>query len=295
MSRARLWLALACLVPALAATLTSTSAVDLAYQVRAGQLMLGSLEVLRADPFTFTAQGEPWLYQEWGTGVLFAAVHGLAGWGGLAVLRMLLVGAAAGLVAVGARRWLTSRSAALLALAGCLVGIGSIGLRAQLLGIVLFTCVLAILAWRDRRAGAIWVIPLLVLAWANLHESFILGPAAVAIALVDDVLARRPGARRLTVVLVLTALASCMTPHGPAVWGHALDVATNGEIGAIVPEWQGTSPLTVGGLLFYASLAGAGALVWLTWTSETRPSWPALACLTGLALVGVHAERGISW
>ena len=69
MSRDRLWLALAILLPALAATIAPMSTVDLAYQVRAGELMLGSLAVLREDPFTFTAFGEPWLNQQWGAGL----------------------------------------------------------------------------------------------------------------------------------------------------------------------------------------------------------------------------------
>ncbi len=201
MTRDRLWLALAILLPALAATIAPMSTVDLAYQVRAGELMLASGSVLRTDPFTFTAFGDPWLNQQWGAGILFAAVHGLGGWGGLVVFRVILVAASVGLIAVGATRWLRPRPAALLALAGFVVGIASLGLRAQLLGVALFAAVLAILAWRDRRPRLVWAIPFLVLAWANLHGSFFLGPAAVGVALVDDLLARRPGVGRLLVVL----------------------------------------------------------------------------------------------
>lgn len=65
-TRDRLWITLAILLPALAATIAPMSTVDLAYQVRAGELMLGSLSVLREDPFTFTAMGDPWLNQQWG-------------------------------------------------------------------------------------------------------------------------------------------------------------------------------------------------------------------------------------
>ena len=132
MTRERLWLSLAILLPALAATIAPMSTIDLAYQVRAGELMLGTLSVLRTDPFTFTAFGEPWLNQQWGAGVLFAAVHGLGGWGGLVVLRVVLVSAAVGLVTAGAMRRQGPRSAALLALAAFVVGIASVGLRAQL-------------------------------------------------------------------------------------------------------------------------------------------------------------------
>jgi hypothetical protein len=256
--------------------------------------MLGSGVVLRTDPFTFTAFGEPWLNQQWGAGVVLAAIHGLGGWGGLAVLRALLVAAAVGLVAIAARRWLPARSAALLALAGFVVGIASLGLRAQLFGIVLFAAVLAILAWRERHPRLTWLVPLLVLAWANLHGSFFLGPAAVGVALADDLVARRPGAR-LLLVLAMSLAASCVTPFGPAVWGYALGIATNGEITRLITEWQRTSPLSVTGALFYGSVAGAVAAM----VAVRRQGAPlpvlTLGWLAGLALVGAYAERGVAW
>ena len=295
MTRDRLWLALAILLPALAATIAPMSTVDLAYQVRAGELMLESRSVLQADPFTFTAFGQPWLNQQWGAGVVLALVHGLTGWAGLVVLRALVVAAAVGLVTVAASRWLAPRSAALVALAGFLVGIAALGLRAQLFGVVLFAAVLAILAWRERRPRLAWAIPLLVLAWANIHGSFFLGPAAVALALVEDVAARRPVLRGLLPVLGLSMLASCVTPFGPGVWGYALGIATNAEITRLITEWQRTSPLSVTGALFYASVVGAAAVL----LALRRQGAPApvltLAWLSGLALLGAYAERGVAW
>ena len=134
MTRDRLWLALAVLLPAFAATIAPLPTGDLAYQVRAGELMLASGAVLRADPFTFTAFGDPWLNQQWGTGVAVALVHGAAGWGGLSLLRTLLIALVVGLVLIGCRAGLGRRPAALLTLAGFLLGIGSLALRAQLFG-----------------------------------------------------------------------------------------------------------------------------------------------------------------
>ena len=290
-----MWLSLAPLLAALAAAIAPMSTVDLAYHVRAGELMLASSAVLETDPFTFTAFGEPWLNQQWGAGVLFALVQGAAGWGGLVLLRAVLVAAAVGLVALGAMRWLGPRSAALVAIAGFVVGISSLGLRAQLAGVVLFAAVLAILAWRDRRPRLVWLIPLLVLAWANLHGSFFLGPAAVALGILDDLVGRGAGARRTLAALVLSLAATFATPFGPAVWSYALGIATNGEITRLITEWQRTSPLTVTGALFYASVVGAGALILAARRRDHLPPWPTLAWLAGLALLGAYAERGVAW
>lgn len=295
MTRDRLWMALAFLVPALAATIAPMSTVDLAYNVRAGELMLGAGSILREDPFTFTAAGAPWLNQQWGVGVLFAAVHGTGGWGGLVVLRLLLVAASVGLLAVAARRWLGWRAATPLAFAGFLVAIASLGLRAQLLGIVLFAATLAILAWRDRRPTLSLAIPLLVLAWVNSHGSFFLGPAAVGVALADDLLARQPGTRRLAVVLAASLAVTFVTPFGPAVWAYSLGIATNPEITRLITEWQRTSPLTMTGALFYTSLAGALLVLLTARRQGGLPGWPTLAWLGGLAFLGAYAQRGVAW
>jgi hypothetical protein len=64
-------------LPVLGATLAPMSTIDLAYQVRAGDLMLSARDVLRSDPFTFTAAGAPWVDQQWGAQVFFAVVHGI--------------------------------------------------------------------------------------------------------------------------------------------------------------------------------------------------------------------------
>ena len=87
-----------------------------------------------------------------------------------------------------------------------------------------------------------------------------------------------------------------MTPFGPAVWGYALGIATNGEITRLITEWQRTSPLSVTWALFYASVAGAVALVWLARRRDgLLPSGPTLAWLAGLAVLGAYAERGVAW
>ena len=186
MTRDRLWTLLAVLLPVLGATIAPMSTVDLAYQVRAGDLMRASGTVLRADPFTFTAAGQPWVNQQWGTGVLLSLGYSAGGWAGLALLRALLIGLVVGIVFWTARRWLPVRPAAALALVSFVVGIGSLALRAQLFGIVGFVLVIALLADRRRHPRLAFLVPLVVLAWANLHGSFFLGVGAAALALLTD-------------------------------------------------------------------------------------------------------------
>ena len=90
--------------------------------------------------------------------------------------------------------------------------------------------------------------------WANMHGSFVLAPAILGYAWLDDVLRGRP-ARTSFAVLVLGVLATFVTPFGPGVWAYAAGIGANPVIAGQVSEWQRTTPFTVTGLLFYASVA----------------------------------------
>ena len=296
MTRDRLWTLLAILLPVLGATIAPLSTVDLAYQVRVGDLMRASGSVLSTDPLTFTAAGQPWLNQQWGAGVLLSLGYSAGGWAGLAILRALLVGLAVGLVFWTARRPLSVRPAALLALGAFVVGIGALALRAQLFGIVCFVLVVALLTDRRTRPRLAFVVPLVVLAWANLHGSFFLGVGAAALAFLADARAPAPVMRRSLVILVLTAAASVVTPFGAGSWSYALGLSTNGDVARLVTEWQRTSPLSFAGGLFYLTVLVA-VLVLAAARRRERwlPSAPGLIWLGGLIVVGAWAERGIVW
>jgi hypothetical protein len=305
----QLWVALAILLPVLASLLATMSAVDLAYNVRAGNLILDQGALLRTDPFAFTTGGAAWLDQQWGAQVLLALGYGLGGWAGLAVLRALLVALVIGLVFVACRRsGVGLRVAAWLALAAFVLSAAALGLRPQLLGMVLFAAMLAILAGRERRTGRsawiVWLIPVLVIPWASIHGSFIFAPVAVGVAWLEDVLVARPGARRLFAVAVATTLASLINPFGIGVWSYAIGLTTNPTIRRLITEWQPTSPLSVDGVLLYGSMVVFAILIVrrvraagraTPWTELWRQVGPTLLWLVFLGVVAAVAERGIAW
>ena len=300
----QLWVALAILLPVLAALIASLSAVDLAYHVRAGDLILDSGSVLRSDPFAFTTGGGTWLDQQWGAQVLLALGYRAGGWVLLAVIRAVLVAVVIGLTFVACRRSGAGlRVAAWLALAAFILAAAAMGLRPQLFGMVLFAATLALLAGRKRRPRAVWLIPLLVIPWASLHGSFIFAPAAVGIAWLEDVLAGRPDARRLFAVAVASAVATLVNPFGPGVWSYAIGLTANPTIRRLITEWQPTAPFSASGLLLYGSMLIFAVLVARrlratgpgTWRSTLRAALPTLAWLVFLGVVAAAAERGIAW
>jgi hypothetical protein len=304
LSLPELWACLAVILPVLGALLASISTVDLAYNVRAGGIVLDTRALPSPDAFTFTAGGSPWVDQQWAAQAILAAVHRLGGWSLLAVVRALLVGLTFWLV-LGACRSAGAglRVAAWLTLGGFAVGLVTLGLRPQLLGMVLFAGTLAILARRDRRPGLVWALPLIVAVWANVHGSFVLGPAAVLIAWLSDLPARRSGVGRLLLVGLLSAAATLVNPYGVGVWAYAAGVAADPTIRRLITEWQPTALLSFSGAVFYGSVAGTAALLTLIVRRAgggaagriVRRTWPTLAWLAGLATLGAFAERGVAW
>ncbi len=301
-----LWACLAVLLPVLGSLLASISTVDLAYHLRAGAILLDDRTLPSPDPLTFTAAGLAWLDQQWGAQAILAAIYRAGGWALLAVVRAGLVGLVAWLVYRACRSAGAGiRVAAWLTLAGFAVGLVALGMRPQLLGMVLFAATLAILAGRRAHPGLIWAIPVLVLVWSNVHGSFFLGPAAVAFAGLEDLVARRPGAARTFLVALLSFAATFVNPFGLGVWTYAAGIAADPTIRRLITEWQPTSPLSFAGAMFYGSIVAGAVLLIVAVRKGTEASgsrrrflrlaWPTLVWLVVLAAIGAFAERGVAW
>jgi hypothetical protein len=290
---AALWAFLAIALPVLASLLASLSMVDLAYHLRAGGELLDTGRIPTTDTWTFTVAGEPWFNQQWGAQAILAAVYRAGGWTGLVLLRAALAGLFTGLVYLACRRHgLDERRAAWLALAAFALSAVAMALRPQLFGMVLFALTLVLVVERRRHPRLSWLVPLVVLLWANLHGSFFLGPGVVAVAWLQDLHDRSPVARSTLAVALVAGLAACVTPFGPAVWAYAAGLSTNPSVTERITEWQPTSLRTPAGLAFFGSaLLLVAALVRLG-----RPvPWPALLWFGGFFLVGAWAVRGAAW
>lgn len=290
----RLWLFLAVALPVLAATLAPMSSVDLTYQLRAGGEIIDARAIPTVDTWTFTAAGVPWVDQQWGAQVALAAVYRLGGWTGLVLLRDLLTAVVVGAtLAIGLRRGLDPRVAAVLTLLAFIVAAPAMALRPQLFGMAFFAITLFLVVLRRERRRALWLVPLVVIPWANVHGSFILAPVMLGLALFEDVHDRDAGSRRTLAVGALSVLAAFLTPLGlGAAWTYAVGLSSNPGVTARTTEWQPTSLRDATGLLFFASVA---AVVALLARSGRRVPWPTLLWLGVFAAIGVVAERGVAW
>ena len=280
-------------LPVVASLIASLSSVDLTYHLRAGRVILEAGAIPTTDTWTFSAAGLPWFDQQWGAQVLLALIERIGGWSGLVLVRAVLIGWIFGaMYLIGRRRGLSERNAAVLALGAFIVAAVALALRPQLLGMAIFAGVLLIVTERRRHPRALWLIPVIVAVWANVHGSFFLGPLVLGVAWLEDRHDRVAGADRTLLVAVASAAAACLTPFGPSVWAYAVGLSTNPEVTKRITEWQPTSLRDVPGILFFLSVLAVVMLV--ARRGRTIP-WPTLTWLAPFFLVGTYAIRGVAW
>jgi hypothetical protein len=328
-SLGELWTFLGVALPALAALLVPMPAVDLAYQLRAGADILAGNGIPTVDAWTFTVPGAPWLDQQWAAQVLLAAVYQAAGWTGLAILRAALVALTFGLVlsalrvawslasvrAGGSAIASSSRTATLILLGSFAVAAPALALRPQLFAIFLFAATLVILVERAAHPRRLWLIPLIAIAWANLHGSFPLVVVLVALAWVDEVaLVREPtppgqperrlparllGSTGLALIGAISAIATLVTPFGIDAWKYIENLARNPQITSEVSEWRPPSPLDPAGFVFYVSLAIViGVIVFRLRSGGRRPPARLLTPIFTVfvfAALAIVTGRGLAW
>jgi hypothetical protein len=320
----RLWRVLAIALPALGALIAPLPAVDLAYQLRAGADILASGTIPTTDTWTFTAAGAAWLDQQWGAQVLLAAVYQVGSWTGLVLLRAALVAISFGLLQATIRARApgsSDRSVALVTIGAFIVAANALALRPQLIAIDLLAATLWLLAVRDRWPRAVWAIPFLALAWANVHGTFPIAAGLCGLAWLADLYdgrqAHRGGHHRMLLVGLVSAAVTVVTPFGPGVWVYVTSLASNPTIATRVSEWQPPSPLTIPGALVWLSVVAVAAVVtWrlrglrraalagrppaephhagafrATWTVP----WPAILTLALFGSLALTNGRGVAW
>jgi tetratricopeptide (TPR) repeat protein len=163
-------LALVALGYAFLAGLRTIAEFDLGWQMATARWVVQHHQIPSVDVLSYTASGQPWIYPI-GSGLLFYGTFLL---GGYALLSWLAALACAGVVALLLRRG-SMVTAALAILAVPLITSRTTP-RAEMFTVVLFAATLS-LVWQQYESGKarLWLLPILMAAWVNLHPGFIAG------------------------------------------------------------------------------------------------------------------------
>jgi len=172
---------------------------DIWFHLAAGRWMLEHGEVIRADPFSFTAAGAPWIAHEWGFEVAAAFLHRLGGENLLLGVKVVLV-----LLLVPTLLAACRFAGADLLVSGALLAVWTLMsavylyARPQVVTYLLLAALMALLLrWKSHGGRSLWILPPLFLVWANLHAGFLGGLLVLAIFVAGEgLLSWRPLLRR---------------------------------------------------------------------------------------------------
>ena len=150
---------------------------DTGWHIRTGEWILAHRAVPTVDLFSFTKSAQPWFAWEWAWDVAFAAIHGAAGLGGVAFITTLILGLFTLLVYRLSLR-VSQNNLMSIAVTALVAGVSSIHWLARP-HLVSWLFVLVFLnAIESARAGerkSLYLLPVLMVLWVNLHGGFIAG------------------------------------------------------------------------------------------------------------------------
>lgn len=229
---------------ALIAGLRTVGDMDIGWQLATGRWIVQHHSIPSTDVLSFTARSQEWIYPVLSQVVLYGSYV----IGGYALLSWLAAAACVGTIALLLRRG--SVVTALLAIIAVPLIAARTAPRADMFTEVLFAAFLSVL-WHYHRSGRgpLWLLPVLMCVWTNLHLGFIAGlgvcAAYVALELGEAAIATlRPAAvqrlRRATPWLAVASVATILNP-----WGARIYVAVARQGGALgthskwIGEWSG--------------------------------------------------------
>ena len=259
---------------------------DTGWHVRNGETILNTHALPRTDRFSYTREGQPWFAWEWLSDAVFGSAYRLAGLPGVAVLSALAIA----LTALGVAHLALSLGGNLFFTAGAIVvllGTTSIHWLARP---HIFSWILALLflgvAEHERHghgqpSRVLYALPFVAILWANLHGSFLLGPAILFIYAAGEWLDRRSG-KRFAAASLASLLATFINPYGWQLHDHVFSYLQNDYLMDHISEFRSFSFHSPGSLYveLFLLVAVAGTLALL----RQRAFGPAIL---GLAMLHI--------
>jgi hypothetical protein len=245
------------------------------------------------EALTVMALGERWVDQQWLGQLAFYGSERLGGLRLAALLDIVLVVLAFASTFVVARlRGGTTRSTLVVGFACIAVAPWAWQLRAQALALPLFVWVLALVSLDGglRRRRTLLVFGLLVV-WANVHGSVLLGAAIVSLAGLIA-LARRPRPWWRPVLFAIVPWGCVLaSPYGADLVGYYRLLLVESPVAEVVTEWQAPKPS--GYMLVFFAVAVMAVIVGV-W-QRRRLTLLDLGVIA-LTLAGsLRSTRGIVW
>lgn len=219
---------------------------DTFWAIRTGTLTIASGGAIPTqDPFSWTAEGEPWTLNAWGFNVILGAAYLVWGLPGSAIASSLFVAILGALVLLRARQLGASP-----VIAGWVLVIGGatmttwISARPQIADYAAIVGLVLLLHRLRTATRPVWVIialALVTLTWVNLHAAAPLGALVCGAATAAILASPRDRKRSSRFVLATTVVGlSCLVnPYGSGIIAQTLQVKNQSNN---IKEWQSFDP-----------------------------------------------------
>jgi hypothetical protein len=253
-------------------TLSLPNDPDIWWHLADARILSTSHHFIRIEPYAFTVAGERWINPEWLSELPYWFSYQAFQLRGLYFFSWLAFWA--NILLVYWRGYLNSRHAGAAFWAACLGFVlmtVNAGPRMIIFGYLAMSCELLILEASERGGKrALWLLPPLFCVWINLHGTWLIGIALLALYILCGLFRVRMNAleqdalpasdrSRLLAVFGASLVALFVNPYGWELVWNPLDMVLNQTVNiATVSEWQ---PLKVGSLEGAGALAGIGLMV----------------------------------
>ncbi len=248
---------------------------DFWWHLRAGQYIVETQTIPRADIFSFTNAGKPWVAHEWLSQIFIYAIFSFGGFPALILAFAFLITLAFAFVYAGCEG--KPYVAAFVLLLAALASAPTWGVRPQMFSLLLTSVFLFVLdksviasergersnrrvpTWGLLRRFAprndaigIWLLVPLMLLWVNLHSGYALGIALIAIYLVGGIISQNffsPALSRsrapllsrspspLLLVLIACLLVVPLNPNGATLYIYPFETLTSRAMQTYIQEW----------------------------------------------------------
>lgn len=230
---------------------------DTYLHLKAGEYILQNWSIPHTDFFSYTASGKDWVYHEWLFAVLTYSMYSFSSLEFLSIATALLIFTTFLLLFK-----LTLRNGTNPGLAAAIVMAAFLGTRfffslrphqVSYLFIVLFLFILN--DYSERRDKRIWLLPFLIVPWANIHAGCIYGFAFIGLYITGDTIDRMirdrgcrwidllNAQRVLILVLVASVLVSLINPYTYRVLTYPWEIMrlNTSQFTVSVVEWRPTT------------------------------------------------------
>jgi hypothetical protein len=276
---------------------------DFWWHLKMGQVIVERWSIPRADIFSFTAAGKVFVVQNWLAEIVYYGIYRAGGLPFLIFAHSIMLA----LVLVPIYCLCRKASGSLAGLvfsvslfAFCIPG----NLRPQVFSYLLFAVYYWLLfSYCEGKQRRIWILPVLMILWVNLHGAFILGLALIAMILVcegvraffvdgEGTLTHRQ-LYTLGIILALCIVGTMVNPEGYKVYDYVRTVASDPSSRQFVSEWQPPTVNKIQGIvLFYVPFF---VLTSVFVCARRRPTLTELALYGAFSVFGMMAIRNAPW